>query len=188
MLLLFNCAFPIGILHGQKIKLLLDFKNRATSGRWMVVNDTVMGGVSQSGFSYNHSEGYLLFKGNVSTDFGGGFASLRTGYENWEIDNAEGFVIKVKGDNKTYQFRCRLGNDFDGVAYRHYFEAKNVDWQLIRLPFSEFVPTFRGRTLEGFPVLDSNEIRRLGLMISDKQVGNFQLKIAWIMVEGYRDD
>ena len=75
-----------------------------------------------------------------------------------------------------------MGNDFDEVSYSHYFVAKNVDWQEVRLPFRDFVPTYRGGILEGFQSLDSQEIRSLGLMISDKQVRNFHLEIAWIGV------
>ena len=56
------------------------------------------------------------------------------------------------------------------------------DWQEVRLPFRDFVPTYRGGILEGFQSLDSQEIRSLGLMISDKQVGNFHLEIVWIGV------
>ena len=147
----------------------------------MVVNDNVMGGVSRSRFSIN-PEGNMVFDGNVSLDYGGGFASLRSSYENWEIGKFEGFVIKVWGDGKTYQFRSRMGNNFSGVAYRQYFQTNNVNWQEIRLPFSKFVPTYRGRILSDVAPLDPESIRNLGLMISDKQAGNFNLKVAWIGV------
>ena len=62
----------------------------------------------------------------------------------------------------------------------HYFVVKNVDWQEVRLPFRDFVPTYGGEILDGFQSLYSQEIRSLGLMISDKQVGYFNLEIAWI--------
>ena len=52
------------------------------------------------------------------------------------------------------------------------------DWQEVRLPFRDFVPTYRGEILDGFQSLYSQEIRSLGLMISDKQVGYFNLEIA----------
>jgi hypothetical protein len=48
------------------------------------------------------------------------------------------------------------------------------------LPFSEFVPTFRGRTVPGAPPLDLSRVVTVGLMISDKQAGPFRLEIAWI--------
>ena len=129
------------IKSSTKHRLIVNFDPPINSVEWMVVNDNVMGGVSRSRFSIN-PEGNMVFNGNVSLDYGGGFASVRSSYENWEIGKFDGFVIKVWGDGKTYQFRCRVGNNFDSVAYRHYFQTNNVNWQEIRLPFSKFVPTY----------------------------------------------
>ena len=175
------CASPMGIKSNTKYKNIVNFEDPTSPVEWMVVNDNVMGGVSRSSISIS-KEGYMLFNGNVSLDYGGGFASVRSSYGNWDIGMFDGFVLKFWGDGKTYQFRCRTGNNFDGVAYRLYFETNSEKWQEIRLPFSKFVPTFRGRILSNVKPLDPNEIRNLGLMISDKQSGNFNLKIAWIGV------
>ena len=169
------------IKSSTKHRVIVNFGDQINSVEWMVVNDNVMGGVSRSRASIN-PEGYMVFNGNVSLDYGGGFASIRSSYENWEIGKFDGFVIRVWGDGKTYQFRCRVGNNFDGVAYRHYFQTNNENWQEIRLPFSKFVPTYRGRIISNADPLDPQTIRNLGLMISDKQSGNFNLKIAWIGV------
>jgi hypothetical protein len=181
MFLFLFFALPMETQSVEPIKLLLDFEDTDKSGRWMVVNDDVMGGVSRSNVKL-HSDGHLLFDGEVSTNYGGGFASVRTDYKNWEIEKYEGFILRVKGDGKTYQFRCRLGNNINQIAYRHYFQADNEDWQEIILPFKEFLPTYRGRVLSNIPKLDPKEIKQFGFMISDKQVGKFHLKIDWIGV------
>ncbi len=172
---------PMLVQPAETIKLLIDFEDVETSGRWMIVNDGVMGGVSQSKI-YLHSDGYLLFTGLVSTKYGGGFASARTDYKNWDIGKYDGLILRAKGDGKTYQFRCRLGNNSNQIAYRHYFKANKDDWQEILLPFKDFLPTYRGRVITNYPQLDPKNIKQLGLMISDKQVGNFNLQIDWIGV------
>jgi predicted dehydrogenase len=123
-------ATPMEIQSADQIKLLLNFEDIDNSGRWMVVNDGVMGGVSRSNINL-HSDGYLVFAGQVSTKYGGGFASVRTYDENWEIGKYEGFILRVKGDGKTYQFRCRMGENIFEIAYRNYFQAKKEDWQEI---------------------------------------------------------
>jgi len=181
MFLFLFFALPMETQSVEPIKLLLDFEDTDKSGRWMVVNDDVMGGVSRSNVKL-HSDGHLLFDGEVSTNYGGGFASVRTDYKNWEIEKYEGFILRVKGDGKTFQFRCRLGNNINQIAYRHYFQVDNEDWQDILLPFKEFLPTYRGRVLTNIPQLDPKEIKQFGFMISDKQVGKFHLKIDWIGV------
>ena len=181
ILLLLFFVPTMEIQSAESIKLLLNFRDIDDSGRWMVVNDGVMGGVSRSTVNL-HKDGYLLFTGNVSTNYGGGFASIRTDYKNWGIGKNEGLILRVKGDGKTYQFRCRLGNNINQIAYRHYFQTNNDEWQEILLPFKEFLPTYRGRIITNFPELDPKEIKHLGFMISDKQVGDFQLEIDWIGV------
>jgi len=179
MLFLLYCVLTKEIRSGHHMKVLLDFSNLDSSSQLMVVNDGVMGGVSNSNLRWHH-EGFLIFEGKVLTDFGGGFASLRSGYKDWDISDYEGIILRIRGDLKKYQFRCRLGNDLRQIAYRHHFQSKNYEWQEVRLPFSDFVPTYRGKILKGLPSLNSREIRSLGIMISDKQVGNFNLDIAWI--------
>ena len=179
IVLFLSLTTPMEIQSADQIKILLNFRNLDSSGRWMVVNDGVMGGVSRSNVNL-HADGYLLFTGEVSTHYGGGFASIRTYFENSEISNYVGFILRVKGDGKTYQFRCRMGDNINEIAYRNYFQANNEDWQEIRLPFKEFLPTYRGRVLANIPQLDPKEIKQYGFMISDKQVGNFNLEIDWI--------
>ena len=82
ILLLLFFVPTMEIQSAASIKLLLNFRDINDSGRWMVVNDGVMGGVSRSTVNL-HNDGYLIFAGNVSTDYGGGFASIRTDYKNW---------------------------------------------------------------------------------------------------------
>ena len=172
---------PMEIQSADQIKILLNFRDIDNSGRWMVVNDSVMGGVSRSNVNI-HPNGYLLFTGEVSTNYGGGFASIRTYFENLEINKFEGFILRVKGDGKIYQFRCRMGVNTHESAYRNYFQTNNEDWQEILLPLNEFLPTYRGRVLSNYPQLDPKKIKQYGFMISDKQVGNFDLEIDWIGV------
>ena len=181
IIILFFSNGPNEINSVQQTRILFDFVNKGKFGRWMVVNDGVMGGISRSKFSFN-AEGLLIFEGEVSSDYGGGFASIRSDYENLKIGKYQGLIIKIKGDGKTYQFRCRMGNEYYQVAYRNYMRSKKDEWNEIRLPFREFVPTYRGRILKGVPSLNSKEIRWFGIMISDKQIGNFHLEIDWIGV------
>ena len=172
--------FTQGSESSENTEKLFDFSKESHS-EWFLVNDDVMGGVSRSEISL-HPKGYLVFEGLLSTDYGGGFASLRSNYVNWEIANSDGIILKVRGDGKIYQFRCRMGNDYYDIAYRSFFKSKKNLWQVIKLPFREFVPTYRGRIVTGMPSLDPKDIRSFGLMISEKQVGDFRLEVSWIGV------
>jgi monofunctional biosynthetic peptidoglycan transglycosylase len=49
-----------------------------------------------------------------------------------------------------------------------------------QLTFKDFVQTFRGRILTGVPPLNPAKVTSVGLLISERQSGPFQLEVAWI--------
>jgi hypothetical protein len=69
---------------------------------------------------------------------------------------------------------------FDSAIYQMVFQTSPGDWTEHRLPFKDFVPTWRGRVLSGEPPLDPAQVTSVGFLISDKQAGPFRLEIAWI--------
>ena len=163
----------------QEPRDLYDFTYQETSGVWMIVNDGVMGGISESRLSLDH-QGFLVFEGRVSLDYGGGFASVRSILNRLDADSSDGILIRFKGDGKRYQLRLRQGDRMDGVAYFRHFETKIGEWEEVFLPFHSFQASYRGRRLPDYPKLDTSRISQLGLMISDKQEGNFRLEVQRI--------
>ena len=165
----------------QEPRDLYDFSYQETSGVWMIVNDGVMGGISESRLSLDQ-QGFLVFEGRVSLDYGGGFASVRSILNRLDADPYDGILIRFKGDGKRYQLRLRLrqGDRMDGVAYSRHFETKTGEWEEVFLPFHSFQASYRGRRLPDYPMLDTRRISQLGLMISDKQEGNFRLEVQRI--------
>ncbi len=67
---------PMEIESSNKHRLIVNFVEPINAFEWMVVNDNVMGGISRSRVIIN-PDGYMSFNGNVSLDYGGGFASVR---------------------------------------------------------------------------------------------------------------
>jgi NADH dehydrogenase [ubiquinone] 1 alpha subcomplex assembly factor 1 len=161
---------------------LLDFDDPADAALWRPVDDVVMGGVSRSGFEHAQP-GIARFHGNVSPEQSGGFASVRTLPRDWDAAGATAFLLRVRGDGKTYKFTIRTDDRFDGIQYQLRFAAPAGEWRDLRLPVSEFVATFRGRKLPFAPSLDPAKVRALGLMISDRQAGAFELLVDRVAVE-----
>ena len=180
--LILNGSFLISVnqvMAMQEPRDLYDFTHQETSGLWMIVNDGVMGGISESRLSLNQ-QGFLVFEGRVSLDYGGGFASVRSILNRLDADPYDGILIRFKGDGKRYQLRLRQGDRMDGVAYFRHFETKTGEWEEVFLPFNSFQASYRGRRLPDYPKLDTRRISQLGLMISDKQEGNFRLEVQRI--------
>jgi NADH dehydrogenase [ubiquinone] 1 alpha subcomplex assembly factor 1 len=161
---------------------LLDFDDDVEITQWMTVNDVVMGGLSRSAFE-RAGPGIARFRGVVSLENSGGFASVRTSPRQWNSAGASAFVLRVLGDGRVYKFTVRTDDGFDGIQFQSRFTPPAGDWHEARLPVASFAATFRGRIVPGSAPLDPARVRALGLMISDRQAGPFELLVDWIGVE-----
>jgi hypothetical protein len=159
--------------------VLIDFA-APEPARWLVVNDGVMGGLSESGMTVT-ADGAGRFAGELSLANNGGFASVRTVIGEGALAGAAGLRLRVRGDGRTYRLRLREGRAFDGVAYQAEFTSAD-QWQDIFIPINDFRPVFRGRPVPGAPDVDPAAVRQVALMVADKQPGPFALEVAWVAV------
>jgi monofunctional biosynthetic peptidoglycan transglycosylase len=162
---------------------IIDFTRTGEAEQWQVINDTVMGGISRSGLELTGSS-TAIFRGEVSFENNGGFASVRTIARDFHLEGLSGLVLRVRGDGKTYRLRLRTDDSYEGVAYQSQFRTEAGQWMTVDLPFSDFVPVFRGSVVRDAPPLDISRVRRMGLMIADRQEGPFRLELEYI--EGLR--
>jgi hypothetical protein len=141
-----------------------------------VVNDNVMGGRSEGTFTIE--QGTLRFAGRTNTD-GGGFSSIRTKPVQLDLSKYGGIRLHVKGDGRRYTWRLTTDARWRGaeVSYWADFETDTGAWSVVDIPFSSFVPRYRGTRLDG-PELNPARITGMGLMIYDKLDGPFELRLA----------
>ena len=158
---------------------LIDFADEGATTDWHPIDDVVMGGVSHS-MLQPYSRGIACFSGVVSLQHGGGFASVRTEPRQWNTAGAGAVVVRCRGDGRHYKFTVRTDDGFDGVQYQARFQPPRGEWTEVELPVASFVASFRGRPVTGAGPLDPGKIRQLGLMVSDKQAGAFELLLGWI--------
>ncbi len=159
--------------------VLFDFESKDTSGEWYIVNDDVMGGVSRSTMKLN-TDGTATFSGTLSPENYGGFASVRVMVDAGAETEYRGVKVRIRGDGNIYNLRFRTDKNFDGYAYQAKIRSKDGEWTEHEVPFKDFAPTFRGRTLTGKPVLASSDIAQFGILIADKQFGAFSVDIDWV--------
>ena len=161
----------------ENMKIIENFE-KPDKHSWQIINDGVMGGVSKSQLEISDNIG--IFSGNLSLENNGGFASTRASIRVIEQDSIQHIRIRVFGDGKKYQFRTRTNNNFDGTAYRAFFQTKNNEWTEHQFKAQDFVAVFRGMRVPQAPRLKLNQIQQIGFLISEKQEGSFTLKIDWI--------
>lgn len=124
--------------------------------------------------------GYAVFEGEVSLENNGGFASVRASELELGCADTVGYVLTVWGDGHTYKLNLRTDSGFDGVNYQAVFTPAPGLWTQTVLPLVAFEPSFRGRTVQGAPPLQPEMVRQVGLMISDKQAGEFRLMVKTV--------
>lgn len=157
---------------------LVDFALPNETKPWFPLNDDVMGGVSRSELVATTS-GTAVFRGVVSFENNGGFATVQTNLaQPLNLSAYRGLTIKLKGDSKRYGMYLRTNSR--SLVYQATFETTG-EWQTIQLPFDQFKPTYFGRTVPGDPI-DASIIRSMSVLIEYKQEGPFALEIAHIGV------
>ena len=180
-LTLYACEPPLQSINLQEMSqeeiMLEDFSENDLLS-WNIVDDTVMGGRSRGSFIINNNIGE--FKGYLSLANNGGFSSVRAYYP-YDLIGISSITLRVKGDGRKYNFRVRT-NKNSWASYSHSFSTESNTWQEITLNIQDFFPPYRGYNIQNVQRLSELLIREIGIMISDKNEGNFALMIDWIMV------
>jgi hypothetical protein len=168
----------------NETRVLFDFLDEEQLSDWTTVNDTVMGGVSNSGISLPE-KGTAEWKGRVSLENNGGFAAARTRPMDHGLSGEDGVIVRVKGDGKTYKMSFAMTRGFDSVGYQMDFATVRDEWIEVSVPFSECRPRWHGMSVPFAPQLKAAKIQRVGFLIADKQEGEFRLLIS--SIRGYVD-
>lgn len=111
--------------------ILLNSSIMQTEKQWRIVNDGVMGGLSSSKVFVN-DDNKIIFRGNVSLENNGGFASLRSPVKDYNFENFSGIEIKIKGDGKRYSVSMKETTYFNGYFYTSSFETKKMNGLLFK--------------------------------------------------------
>ena len=171
----------------------IDTMDSATKANmWRVVNDGVMGGVSNSAMipPSPNSPGFSRFAGTVRLENNGGFASVRRALPNADASAYKGVYVKCKAAMKERDEKKQfllLAKDVEcsrnfGTNFKSAFTVKSADdWEVKLFPFEKcFKKGERmGRPIERGPI-NVKEVTELGLMIlrgEEAQVGKFGLDV-----------
>ncbi|CAM3644146.1 CIA30 family protein [Polynucleobacter antarcticus] len=151
----------------------MDFTNPNTMRECKIVNDSVMGGVSQSGLRQD-AQG-MFFEGLVSLENNGGFASMRSAIR--FPKGTQQLALTAKGDGKRYKLVLRT-ELAPRVTYTADFIAE-PHWQTYRFDLGQFISTIRGQTVDA-PTLSFADVIEFGILISNAQAGSFSIQLKML--------
>ena len=143
-----------------------------------------MGGRS-SGRVRETRDGNLSFAGKLSLENNGGFSQMRTPVDGQRLTGAEGLMMEVRGDGRTYNFDIRVSNArMMAGGFQRSFKTVADKWIEVQLPFDGFELQSFGRRISKAPKLDPTLIESIGVTLSDKKAGDFRLEIRSINALG----
>ncbi len=160
---------------------LVDMADPAMIELWRIVNDGVMGGVSESTLTATDLES-ALFSGFVSLENNGGFASIQARFRPVDLSAFDGVDLLLCGDGERYGFWLREPNQ--RVVHQFEFDTEVGVWQTIRIPFSALQPNFFGEWVQADP-LDLSRVSAMSFIINNGEEGPFALEIGRITL--YRE-
>jgi monofunctional biosynthetic peptidoglycan transglycosylase len=133
---------------------------------WRIVNDGVMGGVSES--RVGRVGDALRFEGEIRLDYSGGFASMRRPFEAAGAGDAAGFLLRVRGDGNRYRLRLYTRDAAGGEnRHSHYavFDTRAGEVTAVELRWPQFAASFRGRAVDA-PPIRAADLLGIGVMIT----------------------
>ena len=167
------------ILLAMNTNMIYDFNKNSSPRDWRIIDDGVMGGLSQGKFSIN-ADGHGLFAGTVSLENNGGFSSVRYQTEKIKVTNDSKVLIRLKGDGKEYQFRIK---DQVNSYYSYITTFKTSgEWETISIKLSDLYPSFRGQNLN-LPNFKSDAFEEIVFLVGNKKNESFQLVVDKIELE-----
>ncbi|GMH41686.1 hypothetical protein BSKO_09596 [Bryopsis sp. KO-2023] len=190
-------AESLGLREG---KTVLGPESTDVTSQWGNLDDVVMGGCSESSLIRIPGAGEdgadaIVFRGNVTAANNGGFASVRS--KNFEggldLGGYDGVSLRLRGNGQRFKMIIRTDTNWDGIGFCRSFDTVDGEWQTINLPFSEFIPVFRAKTVKDGAKLNPTSIASIQLMLSKFEydgelnpnfsVGEFALPMSYI--KGY---
>ncbi len=155
----------------------LDFGQGKYGKDWMIINDGVMGGISDG--QARLDEDSLVFFGSLSLENNGGFASVRSRFNRYDFSEFKTLTIRFKAQGGNFSLMFEQSRYF----YNPYFALglkPSEDWQEITIALRDLeqirLGNKTGKTLGDKPL----KAIRIGFIKADKKTTPFKLEIDYI--------
>lgn len=161
-------------------EMKIDFGIGKSGSDWAVVNDVVMGGRSDSGALL--TAGTIVFKGVLSLDNNGGFASLRSPLGLYDLSNFSTVEIRYRSSQRKFEMTLSDSRRFYRTNYKYPFADSGGEWQVAVFNLDDFEAYVMGRPKGEKITRDVlKDVVRIGFILSDKMEGAFELEIDYLL-------
>lgn len=153
-----------------------------TCDNWFVVLDGVMGGLSQG--TVEQTSESIIFRGSVSLENNGGFASLRTPYQEYDLSGLTTVTVRYRSTGQDFGLTLAKYRRFWRPNYKTNLPITNGEWNTLTCNLTDFGIYRLGEKIEGHPdKKDLSDIIRLGLISNTKAATDFEIEVDTIVFE-----
>ncbi|XP_071600818.1 complex I intermediate-associated protein 30, mitochondrial [Heliangelus exortis] len=183
----------------EQTKVLWEFRSQEDLNKWVISSDVEIGGKSEVHLTLGRNNQAALLYGTLNTEVPrdgetkySGYCSMRSKpllgsfarkkYYDWS--NFNSLYLRVRGDGRPWMVNIYTDPYFshqkDDLYNYFMFTRGGPYWEEIKIPFSKFFLSSRGRVQDNQHPLWLDKISTLGFTIGDKVDGPFQLEIDFI--------
>ncbi|KAJ6444131.1 complex I intermediate-associated protein 30 [Purpureocillium lavendulum] len=167
---------------------LYDFHSMASVNDCILMSDNLIGGSSESN---------LDFIDRSETDTNDGYAAFRTpdqpptifGKSVWDIDPYTYLAMRIKSDGRSYFINLQTEAVEPTDLHQHRLFAKRPgQWETVMVKWNDFVRTNHGFVVEPQTELLRQKVRSVGIGLTDRIEGPFELCIAQVWATNHVTD
>ncbi|XP_032044280.1 complex I intermediate-associated protein 30, mitochondrial [Aythya fuligula] len=183
----------------QQTKVLWEFRSQEDINKWVISSDVEIGGKSEVYLKLGRNNQAALLYGTLNTEVPrdgetkySGYCSMRAKppvgsfarkkYYDWS--NFNSLHLRVRGDGRPWMVNIYTDPYFshhkDDLYNYFMFTRGGPYWEEIRIPFSKFFLSSRGRVQDNQHPIWLDKVSTLGFTLGDKVNGPFQLEIDFI--------
>ncbi len=157
----------------------VDFGKDKDGQDWLIINDGVMGGLSQG--EAQLKENSIYFQGIVSLANNGGFSSLRSPYQTFDFGKYKKVQVRLRGKGQVFALTINTDRRYWMPYFKKEMVLSGNEWEMIELDLSEFQAFRLGQPLGNFlSQEDLAQVIRIGFITNKKQEGPFFLEVDYI--------
>ncbi|NWS56401.1 CIA30 protein, partial [Chunga burmeisteri] len=183
----------------EQTRVLWEFRSQEDLNKWVISSDVEIGGKSEVYLKLGRNNQAALLYGTLNTELPrdgetkySGYCSMRAKppvgsfarkkYYDWS--NFNSLYLRVRGDGRPWMVNIYTDPYFshqkDDLYNYFMFTRGGPYWEEIKIPFSKFFLSSRGRVQDNQHPIWLDKICTLGFTIGDKVDGPFQLEIDFI--------
>ncbi|OCT68796.1 complex I intermediate-associated protein 30, mitochondrial [Xenopus laevis] len=185
----------------EQTNIVWEFKSLEDLNKWTVTSDKEIGGKSETFLRLGKNNQTAVLYGTLNTDVPrdgetrySGYCALRSNpplgafnrklHHDWSNFNT--LFLRIRGDGRPWMVNIKYETYFtqqwDDLHSYFLYTRGGPYWQEVKIPFSKFFLSSRGRIQDKHHALWSDKVTTLGFTLGDKADGPFQLEIDYIGV------